>query len=119
MVGNGVTNWKYDTTPAFVKMGYWHGLYDDDLYMAIKDCDYSYYQFDKAKVTPDCKTAMDRFNDLTASVNGYDVFGKCYTSTEQMHILYEAKEHGKFLSVGSEQIQHAKFFTARDYTPWS
>jgi len=82
MVGNGVTNWKYDTTPAFVKMGYWHGLYDDDLYNVIKDCDYSYYRFDSAKVTGDCKTAMDRFNTLTGAINGYDVFGKCYTSTE-------------------------------------
>ena len=82
MVGNGVTNWKYDTTPAFVQMAYWHGLYDDDLYNVIKGCDYSYYRFDAAKVTGDCKTAMDRFNILTGGINGYDVFGKCYTSTE-------------------------------------
>jgi len=27
MVGNGVTNWKYDTYPAFIEMGYWHSLY--------------------------------------------------------------------------------------------
>ena len=26
MVGNGVTNWKYDTIPAFIEMGYWHSL---------------------------------------------------------------------------------------------
>jgi carboxypeptidase C (cathepsin A) len=32
IVGNGVTNWKYDTTPAYVEMGFWHGLYDIDLY---------------------------------------------------------------------------------------
>jgi carboxypeptidase C (cathepsin A) len=32
LVGNGVTNWKYDTTPAYVEMGFWHGLYDIDLY---------------------------------------------------------------------------------------
>ncbi len=35
MVGNGVTNWKYDGTPAYVAMGYWHGLYDTDLYATI------------------------------------------------------------------------------------
>jgi carboxypeptidase C (cathepsin A) len=29
MVGNGVTNWKYDTQPALIEMAYWHGLYDD------------------------------------------------------------------------------------------
>jgi carboxypeptidase C (cathepsin A) len=31
-VGNGGTNWDYDTTAAFVEMGYWHSLYDTDLY---------------------------------------------------------------------------------------
>lgn len=26
MVGNGVTNWKFDTNPAMVDMAYWHSL---------------------------------------------------------------------------------------------
>lgn len=44
LVGNGVTNWKYDTTPAYVEMAYWHGLYDSDLYEAFKtnNCDFAY-----------------------------------------------------------------------------
>lgn len=37
MVGNGVTNWKYDTNPAFVEMAYWHNLYDTQTYNAIKE----------------------------------------------------------------------------------
>jgi len=36
-----------------------------------------------------------------------------------MQILYEAKLGGKFLSVGSEQIPSAQYFTTRDYTPWA
>jgi carboxypeptidase C (cathepsin A) len=31
MVGNGVTNYDYDCTPAYVEMGYWHSLYNDEL----------------------------------------------------------------------------------------
>lgn len=31
-VGNGVTNWKFDTAPAFVDMAYWHSLYDTKLH---------------------------------------------------------------------------------------
>ena len=40
IVGNGVTNWDYDTTPAYVEMGYWHGLYDDATYAlsVANDC---------------------------------------------------------------------------------
>lgn len=40
MVGNGVTDWTYDMAPAFSETAYWHSLYGDDLYNAIKanDC---------------------------------------------------------------------------------
>ena len=39
MVGNGCTNWNYDTTPAYLEMAYWHGLYDDALYKSMHDND--------------------------------------------------------------------------------
>lgn len=32
MVGNGVTNWKYDGSPAAFEMSYWHSLVDKDMY---------------------------------------------------------------------------------------
>ena len=35
LVGNGVTNWKYDTIPAYIESAFWHGLYDLDLYNRI------------------------------------------------------------------------------------
>lgn len=31
MVGNGVTTWEYDTMPAFIDMGFQHGLYSVDM----------------------------------------------------------------------------------------
>lgn len=43
MVGNGVTNWKYDCTPAYFHMSYYHGLISDELYNNVnKFCDFSY-----------------------------------------------------------------------------
>lgn len=47
IVGNGVTNWKYDTVPAYLEMGYWHGLIDDVLYASLTDpaCNFTYLQF--------------------------------------------------------------------------
>jgi carboxypeptidase C (cathepsin A) len=32
MVGNGVTNYEFDCTPAYIEMGYWHSLYDTALH---------------------------------------------------------------------------------------
>lgn len=42
MVGNGVTNYTYDCTPAYVEMGYWHSLYNTQLYddMQAAGCNY-------------------------------------------------------------------------------
>lgn len=35
MVGNAVTNWRYDTFPAYIETGFWHGLYDLDMYQEL------------------------------------------------------------------------------------
>jgi cathepsin A (carboxypeptidase C) len=41
MVGNGCTNWNVDCNPAYLEMGYWHGLYFQSLYdsMTANDCE--------------------------------------------------------------------------------
>jgi carboxypeptidase C (cathepsin A) len=43
MVGNGVTNWKYDCDPAYFHMGYYHGLISDGVYdnFTSNNCDFS------------------------------------------------------------------------------
>ena len=33
MVGNGVTNWAYDTMPATIDMGYWRSIIGQDLHV--------------------------------------------------------------------------------------
>lgn len=43
LVGNGVTNWKYDCTPAYFHMAYYHGLISDDLFNNVNaNCDFAY-----------------------------------------------------------------------------
>jgi len=118
MVGNGVTDWKYDTFPAFIEMAYWHGLYDDDTYNALKanQCDFSYFEFDGDKISDACKKLVDRFNDLTADINVYDVFGKCYKS-ESFFKLHGSSEFGLLKSDNGLRA-YKKYFTAEDYTPW-
>ena len=44
MIGNGVTHWQYDTTPALVEMAYAHGLIGYDLQQQIlnhTECNYA------------------------------------------------------------------------------
>jgi len=37
MVGNGCTNWKYDTDPAYLEMASYHSLYPMETWKAIQD----------------------------------------------------------------------------------
>ena len=83
LVGNGVTNWKYDGTPAYFHMAYYHGIIDDALYNAVNtNCDISYYDFDNGvNLSDECKAYMLLFTQLTDKlINIYDVYGKCYQS---------------------------------------
>lgn len=60
-VGNGVTNYTYDCSPAYVEMAYWHSLYSEETYLAIKanNCDFGGMGMENA--TPAC---MDLFNEF-------------------------------------------------------
>jgi carboxypeptidase C (cathepsin A) len=42
LVGNGVTDWEFDTLPATAEMGYQHGLFDYSKEVVRKDCHFEY-----------------------------------------------------------------------------
>ena len=79
-VGNGVTNWKYDTTAAYLDMAYWHSLMDTDLHdrLTAANCDWNMPFM--IGVTDECMALFDEFNNLTSDVNVYDIFGTCWGS---------------------------------------
>ena len=49
MIGNGVTNWTYDTQPATFNMTYWHAIMGQDMYenLTANECDFSMMNFGK------------------------------------------------------------------------
>jgi carboxypeptidase C (cathepsin A) len=79
MVGNGVTNWKYDTTTAYLKMGFWHSLYDYKTYLKMNElkCDYSGVNFD-IMPSKECTDLLVKFDSYVNKVNIYNIFGFCY-----------------------------------------
>merc|ERR1712183_897365 len=50
MVGNGVTNWTYDTNTAYLDMAYWHSIMSTELHDKITadECDFSGPNMSKA-----------------------------------------------------------------------
>lgn len=84
MVGNGVTNWKYDTEPAYIEMAYWHRLFDDKVYdqMLEKNCDYSGVALGRLP-TGDCLQLYQDFTDSVTTINMYDIFGTCWGAKDE------------------------------------
>lgn len=60
MVGNGVTNWKYDTMPATLDMGYWRSIVGQGEYdqMNALKCNYSLIDFD-INPSDECMDLLD------------------------------------------------------------
>ena len=72
MVGNGVTNWTYDTQPAFVEMAYWHSLYDTATYDLMKsnNCDFGLFNTNMSDI---CLVLLDKFNFAVKDINVYNI----------------------------------------------
>ena len=119
MVGNGVTNWKYDTEPAYLRMGYWHSLYDTRTYDAMQaaGCDYSGFAFGRFPST-DCMNLYGKFNDDVSMVNIYNIFGYCYGLPGNEKKAPEPTSRG-LMAIEGQLKSYKKTFSERDYTPWA
>lgn len=111
MVGNGCTNWKYDTTPAQIELYYWHSFISKELYekYLANECDFTRFAEDPVG---ECLDVANEFFAATQAVNIYNILGYCYQNPAPS---LEDKLGMKV--IGGEQEQ--KGFTARDYTPWA
>jgi len=79
LVGNGVTNWKYDTTPAYLEMSFWHSLLSHEDYKKTVElkCDFSRIFFGSEPVK-ECMDIYNKWADYVKKVNIYNIFGICY-----------------------------------------
>lgn len=103
MVGNGVTNWDYDTTTAFLDMAYWHSLMNTELHDKITDSNCDFGGPYMLNATEECQGYLSEFDSLVSDVNVYDIFGTCWGA-------------GPFPQLYS--VQEKNGFTHHDYTPW-
>lgn len=68
MVGNGVTNWKYDGVPARVEQAYYFGIIDDAMYNKMQACDWAYFDVDPSSFSTDCVNMMNDFEALFKNI---------------------------------------------------
>ena len=117
MIGNGVTNFNFDSANAYLEMAYWHSLYDTETYDAIKrmKCDFS-----KDFTTQACLDEYTKFSHDVEKVNVYDIFGYCFglPSEDGSHKNIAQPHERGLVSIGGKIKSYKKVATAMDYTPW-
>ncbi|CAI2367171.1 unnamed protein product [Moneuplotes crassus] len=74
LIGNGVTNWKYDCGPAFMKMGLTHGLINIDLANRIENSGCDFAEQGSGKQPDECYSLMREFDDAVSHVYPYDIY---------------------------------------------
>jgi cathepsin A (carboxypeptidase C) len=108
IVGNGVTNYTYDTSPAYVGMGFWHALYDTSIHDKIEELGCSFANLDQEN--PACAQLRRDFYKLVSKVNVYDVYRHCWYPNETERV-------GSAMIKG-ELKTYKKGMTAKQYTPF-
>lgn len=73
-VGNGVTDWTVDGTPAYVEMSWYHGLIPRTLKEAIDTNNCQFRDVGEGKLSKACKDAFKEWEKYTDGVNVYDVY---------------------------------------------
>jgi len=121
MVGNGVTNWKYDGMPGGFEMAYWHSLIPKELYDRAHALGCSLQEVG-GWPTKECEEVMDAYNSLFGSddpsailINIYDIFGVCWIGSSK---TYGPRDWGLRTSKSGGLEKYKKSYTAADYTPW-
>ena len=101
IVGNGVTNWKYDGDPAYIQMAFGNSLFGTKLQQSIKENNCTFYYFDYAysdtydERIRECNHIFDKFWQLTTYINIYDVYRRCFGADTLVKTHHE-------VTVGSE-----------------
>ncbi|CAG9336337.1 unnamed protein product [Blepharisma stoltei] len=73
-VGNGVTDWNYDTTPAFMRMAWYYGLIGFNMYnKLVQDCN-NLNDWNSENCQNDTEYIYD---SVLPNINIYDIYGQC------------------------------------------
>lgn len=121
MVGNGVTNWTYDTQPATFNFSYWHALMGQEMWDELNElqCDFSGINF--GRVPPRaCLDLYTKFNNNTSKINMYKIFDP-YMKAPTMTKKKSAETliaGNQLLEVSDLEEEVVRGFSQRHYTPW-
>jgi len=111
LVGNGVTDWKYDTTPALIDFAFTHGIYSVETRNR-----YVSFCMDGPD-DEDCKEAENEVMQSFDTINIYDIYRTCWNSSSTKSatsLTFLATAEGEEVNNASFASKASKF----QYTPW-
>eukprot|EP00343_Euplotes_focardii_P006726 CAMPEP_0205821030 /NCGR_PEP_ID=MMETSP0206-20130828/4631_1 /ASSEMBLY_ACC=CAM_ASM_000279 /TAXON_ID=36767 /ORGANISM="Euplotes focardii, Strain TN1" /LENGTH=452 /DNA_ID=CAMNT_0053116205 /DNA_START=42 /DNA_END=1400 /DNA_ORIENTATION=+ len=112
-VGNGATDWKYDTTPSWLPMAYNHQLMDTELHNTFVDngCEWYFRDVLPGSDSKVCLDALQQFNKLTSRINWYDIYRDVFDGGLSKQSIGETVIKG-------EKRQYKRGYKLTDYAPW-
>ena len=124
ILGNPITNFEFDTLPAFVEMTLYHGIIEEELYARLKkECtNREYFMFLSNQVYDikfECLKEIIEFTNNLGMINKNNLYGKCYF--ERKPEVYSSPSLNRlFLADGinNEELL-SRYYTIQDYAPWA
>lgn len=90
LVGNGVTNWKYDADRSWTDTLYGFDMIPTHIYDSIMEnkCDFNYKNEDKhTNTNSTCDVLFNKTMDLTKKLNHYDLYRRNYEDPQLLKKL--------------------------------
>jgi len=113
IVGNGVTNYTFDTGRAYAGMGFWHSLYSLEMHDDIIKYHCKFANVDEdiggEEDEAECKKLQSKFYNLVSKLNIYDVYRECY---------YDDSDRLGTATINGKLKTYKRGMTAREYTPF-
>lgn len=122
LVGNPVTNWKYDADPAMVPTAYQFNLYGLEFKKKLdsNNCTYEYVDVD-VDPSPECADLLGKFQSTYIKyLNVYDFYRRCFTASGPADNNFHPKLGARYgeVDVGGEIKKYKRTMSTLDYTPW-
>lgn len=115
MVGNGVTDPRYDNPSQLVEMAFWYGILETKTYEFLRQ---NVYCIEQDPTPAECQPYANDFANSMANINIYDAFGVCYQTPQQLGPILQTSKFSGLLRTGNEIKPFKKYYTAKELTPF-
>jgi len=90
MVGNGVTNWKWDGNPTLIETGFWFNTFGPSMHDSmIKNNRTYFFEEIEGAGSAVCSALEVKFFSLISSLNFYDLYGRCLDACKPLNLTTE------------------------------